>query len=134
MDGFDRLKEEIDGQEDKALIQTVDYLLTRDDLNERFLNKEKSLEGMAKFIRDKGTSLCKSGWNYITNEVVYAWAVMYYSLPNSFLKIVENKKVQNEKKSSPKAKNNIISMEDAKKTIDKKKETAQISLFGGAPQ
>ena len=134
MNGFDRLKEEIDGQEDKALIQTVNYLLTRDDLNEKFLNKEKSLEGMAKFIRDKGTKLCKNGWNYITNEVVYAWAVMYYSLPNSFLKIVENKKVQNEKKSTPKAKNNIVSMEDAKKTIDKKKETAQISLFGGATQ
>lgn len=97
MNGFDRLKEEIDGQEDKALIQTVNYLLTRDDLNEKFLNKEKSVEGMAKFIRDKGTKLCKNGWNYITNEVVYAWAVMYYSLPNSFLKIVENKKVQNEK-------------------------------------
>ena len=28
-----------------------------------------------------------NGWNCVTNEIVYAWAVMYFSLPNKLLKI-----------------------------------------------
>ena len=37
MNGFERLKEQVEGQKDKALIQTVDYLLTRDDLSENYM-------------------------------------------------------------------------------------------------
>ena len=51
MTGFERIKSEVKDQKDLALVQTVDYLLTRDDLQDKFLNEEKSLEGMAKFVR-----------------------------------------------------------------------------------
>lgn len=136
MTGFERLKEQVKDQEDKALLQTVDYLLSREDMEQKYLNPEKTIEEMAKFIHDKGIKYMKNGWNYITNEVVYAWAIMYFSLPNSFLKI-EKKDTNNDKiktktsskKSNPK--NNVVSLEDAKKNMEKKKETAQISLFGG---
>ena len=87
MTGFDRLKEQVKDQKDKALVQTVDYLLSREDMEQRYLNEEKNIEEMAKFIRNKARKYMKNGWNYITNEVVYAWAIMYFSLPNSFLKI-----------------------------------------------
>ena len=87
MTGFERLKEQVKDQEDKALVQTVDYLLSREDMEQRYLNEEKTLEEMAQFIRNKARKYMKNGWNYITNEVVYAWAIMYFSLPNSFLKI-----------------------------------------------
>ena len=78
----------------------------------------------------------KNGWNYITNEVVYAWAIMYFSLPNSFLKIEKKDadKSKNKTKTSSKkasSKNNVVSLEKAKENMEKKKETAQISLFGG---
>ena len=136
MTGFERLKEQVKDQEDKALLQTVDYLLSREDMEQKYLNPEKTIEEMAKFIHDKGIKYMKNGWNYITNEVVYAWAIMYFSLPNSFLKI-EKKDTNNAKiktKTSSKksnSKNNVVSLEDAKKNMEKKKETAQISLFGG---
>ena len=61
---------------------------------------------------------------------------MYFSLPNSFLKI-EKKDTNNNKtktKTSSKkenSKNNVVSIEKAKENLEKKKETAQISLFGG---
>ena len=134
MTGFERLKEQVKDQEDKALVQTVEYLLTREDIEEDYLKEEKTLEGMAKFIKDKVRKYMKNGWNYITNEVVYAWAVMYFSLPNSFLKI-EKKDTNNSKtKTSSKkeiSKNNVVSLEKARENLEKKKETAQISLFGG---
>lgn len=139
MTGFDRLKEQVKDQKDKALVQTVDYLLSREDMEQRYLNEEKNIEEMAKFIRNKARKYMKNGWNYITNEVVYAWAIMYFSLPNSFLKIEKKDTTKNKEKAEASikkvtAKNNIISLEDAKKNMDKKKETEQISLFGGTLQ
>lgn len=136
MTGFERLKGQVKDQEDKALLQTIDYLLSREDMEQKYLNEEKTVEEMAKFIKDKARKYMKNGWNYITNEVVYAWAVMYFSLPNSFLKI-EKKDTNNSKtktKTSSKkeiSKNNVVSLEKAKENLEKKKETAQISLFGG---
>ena len=139
MTGFDRLKEQVKDQKDKALVQTVDYLLSREDMEQRYLNEEKNIEEMAKFIRNKARKYMKNGWNYITNEVVYAWAILYFSLPNSFLKIEKKDTTKNKEKAEASvkkvtAKNNIVSLEDAKKNMDKKKETEQISLFGGALQ
>ena len=134
MTGFERLKEQVKDQEDKALLQTVDYLLSRKDMEQKYLNPEKTLAEMGQFIRQKGMKYYKNGWNYITNEVVYAWAIMYFSLPNSFLKIEKKDTTKGKAKTSSKKenpKNNVVSLEDAKKNMEKKKEIEQISLFGG---
>ena len=137
MTGFERLKEQVKDQEDKALLQTVDYLLSRKDMEQKYLNPEKTLAEMGQFIRQKGMKYYKNGWNYITNEVVYAWAIMYFSLPNSFLKIERKNATKSKEKTKVVSnqndtKDNVISLDDAKKKMKDKKETAQISLFGGA--
>ena len=133
MNGFEKLKKEIEGQKDGALIATVDYLLTRNDMEEKYLNQEKSINEMAKFIKSKGTKYLQNGWNYITNEVVFAWAIMYYSFPNSFLKIEEKKVKKNTSTNTSNVtkKNNVIEINKAKEQLEKKKEIEQISLFGG---
>lgn len=136
MNGFDRLREQVKEQEDSALKQVVEYLLSRDDMEQKYLNEEKTLEEMCSFIKSKGQAHAKNGWNFITNEVVFAWAIMYFSLPNTFLKINTSK--QNNKtiveSNHINTKNNIISMESAKKTIEKKKQVEQLTLFGGIAQ
>lgn len=134
MNGFERLKEQVKDQEDKALVQTVDYLLSREDMEQKYLNEEKTLVQMCDFIKDKARKYMRNGWNYITNEVVYSWAIMYFSLPNAFLKIEKkniNKSKSNTSSQKNNSKNNVVSLEKAKENIEKKKETAQISLFGG---
>lgn len=137
MSGFDRLKEMLDewlkkNKDDEAFKQTVDYLLTRNDLEPKFLNPEKTLKQLNEFIHEKGRKHLLNGWCYITNEVVYAWAVMYFSLPNSFLKIEDKQKttVNKNTKKETTTKNNVISIAKAKEKI-KEKKSAQISLFGG---
>ncbi len=135
MTGFERLKEQVKDQKDKALLQTVDYLLSREEMEQKYLNEEKTVDEMAQFIRKKGLKYYQNGWNYIPNEVVYAWAIMYFSFPNSFLKI-EKKDITTKSKTetslkTEKSKNNVVSLEDAKKNMEEKKETEQISLFGG---
>ena len=127
MNGFDRLKEQMEGQEDHALQEVVNYLLTREDMEPRYLNEEKTLERMCDFIKEKARKNAKNGWNFVSNEIVFAWAIMYFSLPDSLLQIspLTPKKVEKPKKDE--SKNNVISIEQVK-NIQKEK---QLSLFGG---
>jgi len=132
MNGFDRLKEQIKDQKDVALKQVIEYLVSREDMEPKYLNEEKSVEGMCKFIRSKGNSHSKNGWNFITNEVVYAWAIMYYNLPNDLLginKININKNNNKSKEKSKIIKNNVVSLDEAKKELENKKQVVQLSLF-----
>jgi hypothetical protein len=134
MNGFDKLREQMEGQEDSALKEVVNYLLTRTDMEPKYLNEEKSLEGMCHYIKEKAMKNAKNGWNFITNEIVFAWAIMYFSLPNDLLQIKKTTlKTQQSKKESQKTENkqNVISIDEAKKKIEKKKEITQLSLFGG---
>lgn len=130
MNGFERLKEQAKDQEDAALQETVKYLLGRKDLEQAYLKEEKNLEEMCNFIREKGKKHSKNGWNFITNEIVYAWSVMYFLLPNNYLNI-KSKTTKSEKTSTNALKNNVVSLEKAKQEIKKKKEITQLSLFGG---
>lgn len=136
MNGFDRLREQVKDQEDMALKQTVEYLLSREDMEEKYLKEEKTIEGMCDFIGDKGRKHARNRWNYVTNEVVFAWAIMYWSLPNAFLKINQHKSTNDskEKNKQTDTKNNVVSIENAKEVIEKKKEVSQLSLFGGVAQ
>ena len=134
MNGIERLQEAVKGQEDAALRQTVDYLISRKDMEQRYLNEEKNLKGMVDFIREKSKKHLKNGWAYITNEVVFAWAIMYFSLPNELLKIKENKEIQKKPNKEVKEKNNVIPIEKGKKVIEEKKKVDQLSLFGGVTQ
>lgn len=135
MNGFERLQtmlsEYLGDNQDEALSKTVEYLLGRKDLETKYLNEEKTIKGLYDFIHAKGMKHYRNNWGFVTNEVVYAWAVMYFALPNSFLKI----KNETEKNATPKTtktnKNNVIPIEKAKKMIEEK-QTSQISLFGGA--
>lgn len=59
MDGIEKLKILAEGQDDKALLRIVDYLLTREDLSEYYLNEEKSLKNMVDYIKDTARKQCK---------------------------------------------------------------------------
>lgn len=130
MTGFERLKSMVKDQEDVALKETVDYLLTKSYLEKKFLNEEKDLEGMCRFIRNKVSNHYKNGWTYVPNNVVFSWAIMYFSLPNSILKINNNK-------ISKKSEKNNISVDknnDNNKVIDiekAKEKVIQLSFLGG---
>lgn len=133
MNGFERLRTQVEDQQDAALKQVVEYLLSRDDMEQKYLNEEKTIKEMCSFIKGKGQAHAKNGWNFITNEVVFAWAIMYFSLPNTFLKInqpkVEKKATTNSKTTT--TKNNVVSLEKAKKELENKKQVEQLTLFGG---
>ena len=136
MTGFERLQEQAKNQKNVHLKEVVNYLLAREDMEEKYLNEEKTLDGMCDFIKQKALKNAQDGWNFVSNELVFSWAIMYFTFPNSFLKI-ENKssstkKAKEVKENKTENKNNIVSLEDVKKKMeDKKEEVKQLSLFGG---
>ncbi len=79
MSGIKRLKILVEGQTDKPLLKIVDYLLTRVDLDNNYLNEEKSLKNMVDYIKSEAKKQAKNGYCYIEDEVVYEWAVKYFS-------------------------------------------------------
>lgn len=125
MNGFDRLKEQMIGQEEQALNDVVNYLLSRSDMDARYLNEEKTIEGMCEYIRERGMKNAKNGWNFVSNEIVYSWAIMYFTLPDTILQINKPVPKKNKTPKNEKTKDNVISIEDAKK------KQKQLSLFGG---
>ena len=130
MTGVQRLQEMVKGQDDAALNEIVNYLITRKDMEKYYLIENKTIDIMCKFIQDKARIHSKNGWNFITNEVVFSWAIMYFSLPDEFLKIKTIKETT-ATKNNISNKNNIISLEDSKQKIEQKKEIEQLNLFGG---
>lgn len=134
MNGFDRLREQIKDQEDSALKQVIEYLISRDDMEQKYLNEEKNIKEMCNFIKEKGKVHAKNGWNFITNEVVFAWAIMYWALPNAFLKINTPKETKNIVTEEKTTKNNVVSINTAKKVLEEKKQVEQLTLFGGVTQ
>lgn len=134
MNGFDRLREQVKDQEDSALKQVIEYLISRDDMEQKYLNEEKNIKEMCNFIKKKGKIHAKNGWNFITNEVVFAWAIMYWALPNAFLKINTPKETKNSVTEEKTTKNNVVSINTAKKVLEEKKQVEQLTLFGGVTQ
>lgn len=134
MNGFDRLREQVKDQEDSALKQVIEYLISRDDMEQKYLNEEKNIKEMCNFIKEKGKVHAKNGWNFITNEVVFAWAIMYWALPNAFLKINTPKETKNIVTEEKNTKNNVVSINTAKKVLEEKKQVEQLTLFGGVTQ
>lgn len=138
MTGVERLQEMVTGQEDAALKQVVDYLCTRNDLSNRYLNPEKNISSMVSYIKDKARAITKNGWNFINDKVVYSWAVTYFLFSDSSLGIkkteVKKQTKNNKDKENTTIKkgtnNNIIDINTAKNKTQKSL-VEQITLFGG---
>lgn len=122
MNGIERIRILASEIKDKALLKIVDYLLTRQDMNEKYLNEEKSLKQMISFIKDSAQKEAKDGVAMIEDDVVYSMAIHYWDEPNEKLKL-ENVKVKTEEK---------IKKEQTKTKTTQKKDWSpegQLTLF-----
>lgn len=91
MDGIERIKALAADIKNKPLLKVVDYLLSRTDMNDKYLNEEKSLKQMVTFIRDNAKKQAQDGVAMIEDSTVYNWAIHYWDESNEDLKIKTNK-------------------------------------------
>lgn len=96
MEGIERIKALASEIKDEALLQIVNYLLTRKDMNEKYLNEEKSLKQMVEFIRRSAKEKSKGqGWIMIKDEEVYNYAIHYFDESNELLGLSTKKENKN---------------------------------------
>lgn len=111
LEGIERIKVLASEIKDKPLLKIVDYLISREDMNEKYLNEEKSLTQMIEFIKSSAQKEAKNGMAMIEDEVVYGWAIHYFDETNENLKLV--------KKETPKATTKGSNQEEKKTEIEK---------------
>ena len=94
MNGYIRLKElyQESLNQNTSLTKIVDYLLRQEDMNNNYLNEEKSLSQMNEYIINRAKKFANNNVAIIEDNVVYNWAIKYFSLSNEELGIIEEKK------------------------------------------
>ena len=127
MNGIERLKKMIEGQKDKYLIKIVNYLVLQTEMDEAFLNEEKSLKQMSQYIKDNAMKEAIGGVAVIEDDVVYQWAKDYFNKSNKELGI-KNINDKKEEKSKDKF-GSIFDCLEENTIEDEKEEIEQISLF-----
>lgn len=121
MNGIERIKVLSSEIKDKPLLKIVNYLLTREDMNDKYLNEEKSLKQMIDYIKSEAKKQAENGVAMLEDEEVYGLAIHYFDEPNDKLNI--------DKKEISKAEITEIEKPKAKKKTKNWIPEGQLSLF-----
>lgn len=129
MEGIEKLEIEVLEMNDSSVSAVFNYLKARKDLYEKFNNKEKSIQQMWDYICDKAKKMSKNNVAVVQDNLVYIWAVNYFSQSNKELGITEKK----DKKTMPPSADKTIEKINRKhyeKECEQTKDTDnQISMF-----
>lgn len=78
MEGIERINKLSQKTKDSSLKKVADYLITREDMNDKYLNQDKDLDKMWKYIVDRARTQSVNGAACIDDEEVYGWAIHYW--------------------------------------------------------
>ncbi len=127
MEGIERIKALAAEIKDKALLKIIEYLTSREDMNDKYLNEEKSLKQMTEFIKGQAQKQSHDGMAMVEDEVVYGWAIHYFDETNDKLEL--STKTTNETNTRNKSNEEN---KTTKKNIDKSQKwvaEGQLTLF-----
>lgn len=85
MEGIERLENEVLEMNNYNVSVIFDYLKSREDLIEYFNNEEKSIKQMLEYIYEKARKQQRGNVAMISDNVVYLWAITYFSKSNEEL-------------------------------------------------
>ena len=91
MEGLERLEIQTLELNNASISAVFDYLKTRKDLYENFKNEEKTMKQMYEFMYNKASKHKQDNVAMISDQLVYMWAVMYFTRSNEDLGIKEKK-------------------------------------------
>lgn len=127
MEGVERLKGMLGGSFQKPLLKIFMYLKTREDMDEKYLNPDKSLEQMYEYIKSEAKKQAVNNVAVIDDTVVYSLAIHYFDETNESLGLVKKEVKKN-------TQNNKLEDKAPLNKSDKEEQKEQISFFeaGGA--
>lgn len=133
MTGIERLRMLAEGTKNVALMNVIDYLETRIDMYDKYLNEEKTPDQMWDYITKKAKEQAINNCAVISDKVVYVWAISYFLATNEALGLKENKSSNTEKSKQNKVKseNSTTSEKQTNNVVDinSVKKENQVSLF-----
>ena len=95
MEGIERIKALASEINDPALLNIVEYLLSRTDMNDKYLNESKDIRNMCEFIKREVQKKSKTCMVMVEDEVVYGIAIHYWDEDNKELDIkIEQEEVK----------------------------------------
>lgn len=130
MEGIERIKALASEIKDEALLEIVKYLLSREDMNEKYLNEEKSLKQMITFIRSEAKKVAKDGMAMIKDDVVFGWAIHYFDETNEHLGLTKKEEPkENTKEQTPKLSKEVQAQIKSVKKEKKPEGALQLNIF-----
>lgn len=125
MKGIERIKQFSNETKDQNIKKVAEYLINREDMNDKFLNEEKNLTDMWEYIRDKAREKAINGCAMLEDQDVYNLAVHYFDETNEALGIKtskkQNKPKEENKKQEAKVEENASNTKQDAEVQDKKK-------------
>ena len=91
MEGLERLENEVLEMNNNNISAIFEYLKTRKELYQYFNNEEKHIEQMYEYMCSKAEKQKIGKVAMISDQMVYLWAVSYFTKSNEELGIKENK-------------------------------------------
>lgn len=92
MKGIERIKQFFEKEKDQNIKKVAEYLINREDMNDKFLNEEKNLTDMWSYIKDQAKEKAVNGCAVLEDQDVYNLAVHYFDETNEALGISKAKK------------------------------------------
>lgn len=88
MEGIKRIKELAQSVKENLNIQMiVEYLINREDMDEKYLNEDKNLKDMWNYIVEEAKKNQKNGVTVMKDEEVFSLAIHYFDETNESLGI-----------------------------------------------
>lgn len=128
MEGIKRIKELSQKEKDANIKKVAEYLINREDMNDKFLNEEKNLTDMWEFIKGEAKKKAQNGCAVIEDEEVYGLAVHYFDETNEALGLKTSDKKEK--------KEEAIKQEENTKTVDnveKQEEKTKVNNIEDVP-
>jgi hypothetical protein len=95
VEGIERIKVLASEVKDEAVLEIVKYLISRTDMNDKYLNEEKSLKQMIDFILKEAKKKSENNMAMIKDDVVFGWAIHYWDEDNKDLDLSSSDNVKN---------------------------------------
>lgn len=124
MEGIERLEKQMLEMDDDNVTAIFEYLKTRTDLDELYKNEEKNMQEMYDYVCSKAKKKMKNNVAMIADNMVYLWAVTYFTKSNEELGIKEKK---NTKTTQTKKETKTAEAKEVKEPA--KNTDSQISMF-----
>lgn len=87
MEGIERIKKLSDEVKDTNIKKVAEYLINREDMDEKYRNDEKNLIEMWDFIKGQAKEQAENGCAVLEDEKVYGLAIHYFDESNEALGI-----------------------------------------------